>query len=280
MTSPLPTDRPQRRTASFPRLALSAVLAFGLTLTAPAADAGRKSYNLPAGDAAATLKQFSAQSGEQIVYPVAQVTGAKTNAVTGDLTAREALDQMLAGTGLTAVQDEKTGALTVTKAAAPKDTKATQASDSSENSERIEPALIKLAEYTVLGSRIRQTEIVGPSPVSSYNNVYIRESGAMTLADFINRIPQNYSGIASGRGSAPNELNPEFGQRTETSSPAFNFVLGAADSPPAQTGVSGVNLRGLGSASTLVLVDGRRVAQSEVVGVVGALGRSAPSTPL
>ena len=85
MTSPLPTDRPQRRTASFPRLALSAVLAFGLTLTAPAADAGRKSYNLPAGDAAATLKQFSAQSGEQIVYPVAQVTGAKTNVLSGGL---------------------------------------------------------------------------------------------------------------------------------------------------------------------------------------------------
>ena len=262
MTSPLLTDRPQRRAASFPRLALAAVLAFGLTLISAAADAGRKTYNLPAGEAAETLKQFSAQSGEQILYPVTQVTGAKTNAVKGDLTAREALDGMLAGTGLEVVQDEKTGALAVKKAAGPNGARSGRVSGSSENSDRIEPALIKLAEYTVLGSRIRQTDIVGPSPVSSYNNDYIRESGAMTLADFINRIPQNYSGIASGRGSAPNELNPEFGQRTETSSPAFNFVLGAADSPPAQTGVSGVNLRGLGSASTLVLVDGRRVAQS------------------
>ncbi len=262
MTSPLLTDRPQRRAASFPRLALAAVLAIGLTLISAAADAGRKTYNLPAGEAVETLKQFSAQSGEQIVYPVTQVTGAKTNAVKGDLTAREALDGMLAGTGLEVVQDEKTGALAVKKAAGPNGARAGRASGDSENSDRIEPALIRLAEYTVLGSRIRQTEIVGPSPVSSYNNDYIRESGAMTLADFINRIPQNYSGIASGRGSAPNELNPDFGQRTETSSPAFNFVLGAADSPPAQTGVSGVNLRGLGSASTLVLVDGRRVAQS------------------
>jgi len=263
MTNLHPTDRRNpRRTALITRLASAAVLSLSLTLAAAAADAGRKSYDLPAGDASATLKQYSAQSGEQIVYPVAQVSGTKTNAVSGDLTAREALDRMVAGTDLVVVQDEKTGALAVKRAASPNGVGAAQGSDRPESGEKVEPALIKLAEYTVLGSRIRQTDIVGPSPVTTYNNDYIRESGAMTLADFINRIPQNYSGIASGRSSAPNELNPEFGQRTETSSPAFNFVLGAADAPPAQTGVSGVNLRGLGSASTLVLVDGRRVTQS------------------
>jgi outer membrane receptor protein involved in Fe transport len=84
----------------------------------------------------------------------------------------------------------------------------------------------------------------------------------MTLADFMNYLPQNYTGIASGRSSTPNELNPEFGQRTETTTPAFNFVVGSSAAPPGQTGVSGVSLRGLGSGSTLVLVDGRRTAQS------------------
>ncbi|MBS0662899.1 MAG: TonB-dependent receptor [Verrucomicrobia bacterium] len=251
--------RPSRRLESIPRLASAAVLSLTLTLAAWAADADRKPYDLPAGDAASTLKQFSAQSGEQIVYPVAQVTGLKTNAVSGDLTAREALERMVAGTDLQVVQDEKTGALGLKRAAGPNGLGAAQDSG---RPGQVEPALIKLAEYTVLGSRIRQSDVTGPSPVSTYNNDYIRESGAMTLADFMNRIPQNYSGIASGRSSAPNELNPDFGQRTESSSGAFNFVLGAADSPPAQTGVSGVNLRGLGSASTLVLVDGRRAAQS------------------
>ena len=251
--------RSTRRLDSLPRLATAAVLSLTLTLAAWAADAGRRAYDVPAGDAASTLKQFSAQSGEQIVYPVAQVTGLKTNAVNGDLTAREALERMVAGTDLQVVQDEKTGALGLKRAAGPNGVGAAQEGG---RPDKVEPAVIKLAEYTVLGSRIRQSDVTGPSPVSTYNNDYIRESGAMTLADFINRIPQNYSGIASGRGSAPNELNPEFAQRTETSSPTFNFVLGAADSPPAQTGVSGVNLRGLGSASTLVLVDGRRVPQS------------------
>lgn len=123
-------------------------------------------------------------------------------------------------------------------------------------------APLQLQEVEVLGSRIRQTETVGPSPVSAYDRDYIRSTGAMTLADFLNYLPQNYSGISSGRGSAPNEYNPEFGQRTETTTPPFNFVTGSASAPPAQSGVSGVSLRGLGSGSTLVLVDGRRVAQS------------------
>ena len=123
-------------------------------------------------------------------------------------------------------------------------------------------AALRLDAVEVLGSRIRRTDLEGPSPVSSFDQEYIRSSGAMTLSDFLNQIPQSYSGIASGRGSSPDEFNPDFAQRTETSSPPFNIVLGAADSPPAQTGVSGANLRGLGSGSTLVLVDGRRTAQS------------------
>ena len=123
-------------------------------------------------------------------------------------------------------------------------------------------AALRLDAVEVLGSRIRRTDLEGPSPVSSFDQEYLRSSGAMTLSDFLNQIPQSYAGIASGRGSSPDEFNPDFAQRTETTSPAFNFVVGAADAPPAQTGVSGANLRGLGSGSTLVLVDGRRTAQS------------------
>jgi len=122
--------------------------------------------------------------------------------------------------------------------------------------------LIELEKYEVTGSRIRKTESEGPSPVSLYDMEYIRSTGALTLADFMNYLPQNYTGIGAGRGSAPNELNPEFGQRTETTIPQTNFVTGAANSTPGQTGVSGASLRGLGSGSTLVLIDGRRAAQS------------------
>lgn len=116
-----------------------------------------------------------------------------------------------------------------------------------------------LDRFIVLGSRIPRDDVEGISPVSVYGRDEIEATGAMRLADFLNYLPQNYTGASSGRGSAPNDLNPEFGVRTESLSPAFNFVVGAAAVPLGQSGVAGVNLRGLGSGSTLVLVDGRRV---------------------
>ncbi|MDB6114383.1 MAG: TonB-dependent receptor, partial [Lacunisphaera sp.] len=238
------SPRPSRR--NFRGLLLAAFSILALTIATSAAEAPRKNFNLPAADAVTALKKFSEQSGEQIVYPVEQVRDVTTNAVQGEYTARAALDKMLAGTDLVVVQDEKTGALAVRKSVLAKTL----------------TGALKLETVTVLGSRIRQTESEGPSPVTVYDQDYMRATGAMTLADFLNYLPQTYSGIAAGRGSAPNELNPEFGQRTENSFPLTNFILGAADAPPGQTGVSGVSLRGLGSGSTLVLVDGRRAAQS------------------
>jgi iron complex outermembrane receptor protein len=84
-------------------------------LTARADDAPRKTYNLPPGDAAVTLKQFVEQSGEDVVYLETNVRGVETNAVKGEMTAIEALERMLVGTALHAVQDERTGALTVNR---------------------------------------------------------------------------------------------------------------------------------------------------------------------
>lgn len=233
-------------------LRVGLIVAFATALAGVALGASEtKRYEVPAGPATATLKQFSQQSGEQIVYPTDLLRDVQTRTVSGELTARAALEQMLEGTGLVVVQDARTGALTIRTAA-----------DAEKIAAERSGQLIKLQEHRVLGSRIRQTESAGPSPVNVYDQEYIRATGAMTLADFLNYLPQNYAGISAGRGSAPNELNPDFGQRTETSFPSFNFVLGASAANPSQTGVSGVSLRGLGSGSTLVLVDGRRAAQS------------------
>lgn len=124
-------------------------------------------------------------------------------------------------------------------------------------------APVALTKVEVLGSRIPRTQVDGPSPVSTYAAEEIRATGAMNLADFLRTLPQTYSGVGAGRNSAPDDLNVAAGQRTEASVP---LAPGAGASPtlavnaPVQTGVSGVSLRGLGSGSTLVLVDGRRVA--------------------
>lgn len=130
--------------------------------------------------------------------------------------------------------------------------------------EEDEPKVVELEAFEVLGSRIRLTEVTGPSPVDVYGSDEISQTGSMTLAEFLNRLPQNYNGVSSGRGSTPNDLNPEFGSRTETSTPPISLATGAVAPPANATGQAGVSLRGLGSGATLVLIDGKRVANSSV----------------
>ena len=85
------------------------------TATTVAAPAEKRTFNLPRGDAAVTLKQFAAAAGTPIVYLVDRVRGVTTHAVSGDFAPRDALDRMLAGTALEAAQDAATGALVVSR---------------------------------------------------------------------------------------------------------------------------------------------------------------------
>jgi iron complex outermembrane recepter protein len=81
-------------------------------------------------------------------------------------------------------------------------------------------------------------------PITIYTREVIESSGAGTLQEFIQKIPQNFNGGASETtvGSAAGGGN------------AANTVDG-----------TGVNLRGLGNDATLVLVNGRRVAPANTV---------------
>jgi hypothetical protein len=85
----------------------------GLAVGLGGAESVRRSYELPPGDAAITLRQVSAISGREILFAAEAVRGVRTNAVRGDFTPVEAVARLLAGTVLSVVQDEKTGALAV-----------------------------------------------------------------------------------------------------------------------------------------------------------------------
>ena len=76
----------------------------------------RKQFDLPPGEAAATLQAFSRQSGEEIIYPAEQVRSVRTQAVSGEFSARAALDRMLDQTGLVAEWDEKSGIFIIHRA--------------------------------------------------------------------------------------------------------------------------------------------------------------------
>jgi hypothetical protein len=77
-----------------------------------------RTFDLPAGDAADTLRRFAQQAGREIVYPAEEVRGHRTNAVRGELPVAEALRRLLAGTALVAELDQQTGAYAVRKGVA------------------------------------------------------------------------------------------------------------------------------------------------------------------
>jgi len=78
-----------------------------------AAEAAKRSFDIPAGGAETTLRQYAQQAGGQFLFSNEKVAGVRTNAVKGEFTAAVALEQMVAGTALRVVRDQRTGALTV-----------------------------------------------------------------------------------------------------------------------------------------------------------------------
>ncbi|MDP5192075.1 TonB-dependent receptor plug domain-containing protein, partial [Rheinheimera baltica] len=94
----------------------------------------------------------------------------------------------------------------------------------------------KVEKIQVTGSRLKGVDMEGANPVQIFDRDDLTSRGYSTLSDFLRDLPQ-----ASSAGTF-----------TE------NGGVGGNDGSPA--GSAGVSLRGLGSSSTLVLVNGRRVA--------------------
>lgn len=93
-----------------------------------------------------------------------------------------------------------------------------------------------IEKIQVTGSRLKGVDLEGANPVQIFDRDDLTSRGYNTLSDFLRDLPQ-----ASSAGTF-----------TE------NGGVGGNDGSPA--GSAGVSLRGLGSSSTLVLVNGRRVA--------------------
>lgn len=89
----------------------------------------------------------------------------------------------------------------------------------------------------VTGSRIQRQDLVSNSPVTTIDAELIQQTGDLNIENILNEFPQ----IVPGANQSSN--NPGGGQAT-------------------------VDLRGLGTARTLVLVNGRRFTPSDPTGVV------------
>lgn len=204
-------------------------LASSLPLLAHTQEATAR-IDIPAGDLVSGLDTLARQSGAQFIYRADQIQGVSTQGVHGNLSPQDALTRLLQGTGFT-VHREASGAIVIVNGAAtprkappPPATKTTA----------IDPASPQnLEAITVTGSRIARSQIEGPAPVAIITAEDIKANGYITMPDVLRGITQN-GGEAQSQQSAS----------------------GADFSPGAQQ----VDLRGLGPNHTLVLINGRRIA--------------------
>ncbi len=221
-------------------------------LPAVAADSAVKAFDVPAGDAAQTLKTFLQQSGVQIVYPVDQVRGVQTQPVKGEFAARDALDRMLFRTGLVAVQDGRTGALAVRRETSPNDPRvAVETNDHPETKTKGDNGPIALEKYEVLGARLN-----GPINQTIFST---REDGALAY-DVISRVEIERMGVTS--------MEELFRLVPQTSDYGSTALQGSASNPQLASGTtyqnSEVKLRGFSSLQTVILIDGRRLQRGNL----------------
>src|SRR5688572_27191078 len=126
------TPRPPTRLARdcfVNAIACFLLLYSAICASADAAEAARRRFDVPAGDAEVSLTIVAEQSGQEIVYPPDVVRGTRTNAVKGEYPPKEAVDRMLAGTALAASQT-RSGLLSIQRVESPNGQRATQATPS------------------------------------------------------------------------------------------------------------------------------------------------------
>ena len=161
-----------------------------LVLTAIAAET-KRSFDLPAGLAAQTLKQFAAQAGREIVFSTEVIGDVRTPLVRGELTPNDALLALLAGTGLVAGQDSRTEGIAVRKEADPNAARAAPLDASSDR-----PFPISSSKQSA--TRTVEGRVLNVTSGSFLNNARIHLAGT-NLETFTNENGEyRLAGVASG----------------------------------------------------------------------------------
>ncbi len=220
------------------------------------AEPPKQSISLPAADLVSSLELLGRQSGIEFIYDAGQLKGLRAPPVSGFITAKQALLQLLQGTNLGAVE-QPGGAYLI--AAPPFGNPANSQSRPKNEAREVlddeasprRPSVARreadLDEIVVTGTNIR-----GETPVGAALIVYTREdieqSGSATLEQFARQMTENFAGLDTISNADSNlGVLPQGG-----SSNVFN---GAA-----------FDLNGLGVGSTLTLLNGHRIAPAGLDG--------------
>lgn len=214
-------------------LLLSAACSVALAAQAQAAP-GR--IDLPAGELTTALNTLAKQSGTQLVYRADQLKGRRTRGVQGATSTDQALDRLLQDSGFQAKRDASGAVLIVqadaTPRRAPAPRPAPQEAPPGGGAQAEEP-VTQLETLQVTGSRIKRVDIEGPAPITVVTAEQIQAAGLTSVPDVLRSLSQNSGSV--------------YGQQNTTN----------AQSTP---GAQAVDLRGLGPNHTLVLINGRRIA--------------------
>ena len=203
-------------------LSTSAFVACAIAVSSTATAQDARDFNIPAGALADALRQFAAQSDQQIFFSGSLVAGLRTEGLQGAYAPADALSTLLRGSGLVWTQT-RPGVIYVRRST----TGGTAASE----------AATELEEVIVTGTLLRSAGAQA-SPVVTLDRDALDRRGLGTVADALVELPQNYAGSGTARA-------------------LLSFSDPAGSNSVASTGI---NLRGLGPDATLVLVNGRRMA--------------------
>lgn len=244
------------------------IAALAVAGTIPAFATETHQFDVPAEDAPTAIRDFATQAHVQILVAGENVKEKHLHAVSGEFSTEQGLRLLLADSGLSPqyVGDRSIALVTSSDSIPPPKGNAKEGKKNSSSDFRVAqvdqtpagPQAVGdnqnaekkkkeegLTEIVVTGTHIRGVTVLASS-MTSFSRDDIAQSGAGTVSDFMDRIPQNFVG-----GASSNSMGTS--------------LLGGGDTFD-RTGGSGVNLRGLGNGATLVLIDGRRVAPGNVTG--------------
>lgn len=223
------------------RIHVALVFILAMAFASGANAEARRAVSVPAGDLIAALESLARQTDANLIYQPQQLRGLHTEGVSGTLTVLEAVQALVRGTRLKVSLDSSSGAMLIS--AAP-DTREQQSSPSrgppplppkpvAETT--ADPARMPLEALTVTGSRLRSARVAeeGAAPVTVISQEDVRQAGGTTMYAALRSLPE-VSGYADNDTRAGN-----------------------ADTQQ-------INLRGLGSQYTLVLVNGRRLGKNSL----------------
>ncbi len=234
-------------------LAASCAALLMSSMLANAQNTAPQTFEITPQNLSSALTEFARQSGTEILYSPDIVSDKSSPGVRGKLDPMSALTKLLFDSGLTftttpqgaillqpatqpaakmqtiALLQESVDPSTETASSAP------TSSDDSTNAARA----VRLEEVIVTGSHIRGAQNLS-SPVITFDRKDIEASGYATTQQLIQSLPQNLNNISDG---------------------TVGNNAGGTGWTSTYDG-SGINLRGLGSDATLVLLNGRRLASA------------------